>query len=255
MNRGRVFGLILPIILIIAVMSTGCGGGSSGEKSAEGVPPAAGEQLEQPASADGQLEQPGDDSGTVDGGRGETAPADDVAGGEKASGTATPDAEKKAGAGAGKAQGEGVSAAKPAPAGMDKDTATLWITKDFGAQVLLAKEHTVGKNDTVFDMLDANAEVETAYGGAFISGINGLKSNSGGLSGKRMDWFYYVNGIFVDVGALDYRPNPGDVVWWDYHPWISGVSFPAVIGCYPEPFVHGYRGKTGATMILAPEQN
>ena len=67
-----------------------------------------------------------------------------------------------------------------------------------------------------------------------------------GLAGDRAaqrDWFYYVNGIEADVGAQDYGLSSGDRIQWDYHSWRATMRVPAIVGAYPEPFVHGYRGK------------
>ena len=49
--------------------------------------------------------------------------------------------------------------------------------------------------------------------------------------------------------------HPGDVLWWDYRRWSGGaMSVPVVVGAYPEPFLHGFPGKTsvvGADRALA----
>lgn len=143
--------------------------------------------------------------------------------------------------------------ADPAPAA---HTVKLIITKDFGQQVLLAKEAAIGDHSTVIDILKAVADVTTQYDGSYIASIQGLKSHNGGLSGTNTDWFYYVNGICADIGAGDYTLKPGDVVWWDYHGW-KGTGFvnAAVIGCYPEPFKHGYLSKTAAVTLMSSNDN
>ena len=46
--------------------------------------------------------------------------------------------------------------------------------------------------------------------GKLIEEINGLKN-----SGDKY-WIYYVNDKEVQVGVLDYKINPGDVVSWKY---------------------------------------
>ncbi|MDS1029252.1 DUF4430 domain-containing protein [Bacillota bacterium LX-D] len=130
-------------------------------------------------------------------------------------------------------------------------TVSLWITKDFGKSSLLKKEIILEKNWTVFDVLQSSAQLETAQGGGFITGINGLTAESG----QKKAWMYYVNGIFANVGVLDYLPHLGDVIWWDYHKWESMSTFPAVIGSYPEPFLHGYKGKVKTTTILSLSEN
>lgn len=132
----------------------------------------------------------------------------------------------------------------------------LIISKDFGREVILNETVSFEKYWTVLDALDSTVEIDTDQGGGFISAINGLESYSKGGSANRMDWFYYVNGICADVGALDYDLNDGDIVWWDYHQWKSmDATNSTVVGLYPEPFVHGYRGEVSPTTIMSAEKN
>jgi hypothetical protein len=127
----------------------------------------------------------------------------------------------------------------------------LVITRDFGRETLVSKSVFPGEKQTVFDLLQENSQVTTAYGGGFIDSINGLKSSSGGLRGGISDWFYYVNGVFAHLGANDYQPLPGDVIWWDYHQWSNMNVYPAVIGCYPRPFAGGYMGSQKPVVIMS----
>lgn len=54
------------------------------------------------------------------------------------------------------------------------------------------------------------------------------------------DWFLYVNGIESAAhGAL----HDGDAIWWDRHDRGVAPHVPAVVGSYPEPFLHGSGGK------------
>ncbi|MBO8159873.1 DUF4430 domain-containing protein [Thermosyntropha sp.] len=128
--------------------------------------------------------------------------------------------------------------------------ARLIVTQDFGNKVLYDKEVEFDEENSVMEILKENLEVETAYGGGFVSAINGIKSAGDLNSGVRKDWFYYVNGICSDVGAGDMPAHNGDVIWWDYHAWVAGPVNSAVIGCYPEPFCNGYRGETKKAVIL-----
>lgn len=137
-----------------------------------------------------------------------------------------------------------------------KNMVTLQVTRDFGSQVILNKKVELQEGGTVLDILEANLEVETDLDGGFIKGINGLKMDKGGLSGKRTDWFYYVNGICADAGADGYSLREGETIWWDYHLWESmGSAISAVIGSYPEPFMHGYGEEVGGTTVMStPEK-
>jgi hypothetical protein len=121
--------------------------------------------------------------------------------------------------------------------------ATLWVTRDRGAQVLLST--TVPAGESAMRALRRAADVETGYGGRFVQGIEGL---SGDASSER-DWFYFVNGIEADRSAAEYRLRPGDVLWWDYRSWSADMRQPVVVGAFPEPFVHGYDGHIRTAVV------
>lgn len=112
-----------------------------------------------------------------------------------------------------------------------EDNAELWITKNFTESVILKKEIKIEKRN-VMQILDNYADIETAFAGGYVAAINAIKSSPEGR-----DWFYYINGIMADVGALEYFPKEGDVIWWDYHQWNYGVYPAALIGAYPQPFL------------------
>lgn len=247
--------MLLSIVLIL-LLATACAGNETGAKPADVTPAASGiESKTAQDTADGAgltdlkvKEKPADPGGNES---------------KDATATAGPQEEKygvqeeKANPSKGAAQKPGVSEpeAQPAPAAGDEKKVALWVTRDFGRKSILNKTVALQKNWSVFDVLETSTRVTTAHGGGFIESINGIKSGSGGFGGEKRDWFYYVNGIFADVGALDYYPRPGDVIWWDYHGWERMSMFPAVIGCYPEPFVHGFRCKAGHTTIVSAEGN
>jgi hypothetical protein len=90
-------------------------------------------------------------------------------------------------------------------------------------------------------LLMRNDTVTTRFGGGFVQSIAG---RSGGQSqGKPVDWFYYVNGIEAPKGAADTVVHAGDRIWWDLHDWSQTEDVPAVVGSFPEPFLHGVDGK------------
>ena len=121
-------------------------------------------------------------------------------------------------------------------------TVTLTVTRDFGSKTLLQySRSSVPKDDTIMRFLQRQAKVETRYGGRFVNAIDGVRSSTSG--GEREDWFYYVNGTEADAGAAERTLHSGDRVWWDYHEWSRVMRVPAVVGSYPEPFLHGSEGK------------
>ncbi|MGB2954130.1 MAG: DUF4430 domain-containing protein [Gaiellaceae bacterium] len=122
--------------------------------------------------------------------------------------------------------------------------ATLWVTRDRGAHVLLVR--TVAAGQSAIAALEQAAKVKTGYGGRFVQAIDGIE---GSLSSRR-DWFYFVNGYEADVGAADYTLHPGDVEWWDYRSWAKQMRVPVVVGAFPEPFLHGYGGKRRRTVVV-----
>jgi Domain of unknown function (DUF4430) len=125
--------------------------------------------------------------------------------------------------------------------GDEAGEAGLTVSRDFGAEVLLDESEEISESDSVLRLLDRSAEIETRYGGGFVQSIDGL---SGGRSeGRASDWFFYVNGIESPVGAAEYEPGDGDRVWWDHHDWSSAMRVPAVVGSWPEPFLHGFDGE------------
>jgi hypothetical protein len=90
-------------------------------------------------------------------------------------------------------------------------------------------------------LLMRNATVQTRYGGGFVESIDGL--SGGREAGRPVDWFYYVNGMQAAKGAAETDVRPGDRVWWDLHDWSQTEEVPAVVGSFPEPFVHGLEGR------------
>lgn len=131
-------------------------------------------------------------------------------------------------------------------AGETSGTASVWVTRDRGAKVLLVEKVPAGL--TAMQALRRVAEVKTRYGGRFVQAINGLE---GSISARR-DWFYFVNGYEGDRSAAEYRLHPGDVEWWDYRSWASGSGrhIPVVVGAFPEPFLHGYGGRRRPVVVV-----
>jgi hypothetical protein len=123
----------------------------------------------------------------------------------------------------------------------------LRVTRDFGSTTLAsASVEKVRSSDTVMRLLQRHAKVTTRYGGGFVQSIDGIAGNG---SGGRHDWFYFVNGMEAPTGAADRALDPGDVVQWDYRTWNATPHVPAIVGAFPEPFLHGQEGKRYPTRI------
>ena len=118
-------------------------------------------------------------------------------------------------------------------------------TQSFGQELMFDETLEVPPGTSAMEALARVADVETAYGGGFVKAINGVRS--GGAKG---DWFICVNGIRTNVGALDYTLRDGDIQRWDIHDWRFRMFIPAVVGDFPEPFLHGYGGKVYPTVIV-----
>jgi hypothetical protein len=89
--------------------------------------------------------------------------------------------------------------------------------------------------------LQRSVDVETRYGGGFVQSIEGVSAETAG--GRRVDWFYYVNGIEAAEGAASREIHAGDRIWWDHHDWGAAMRVPAVVGSFPEPFLSGADGE------------
>ena len=121
--------------------------------------------------------------------------------------------------------------------GGEEGTATLWVTRDRGAEVLLAAEVPAGQ--TLMRALASEIDIETRYGGRYLQSVEGV---AGSLEGQR-DWFWFLNGYEADRSAAEYRLRDGDVAWWDFRAWQREGEARVVVGAFPEPFVHGFAGE------------
>ncbi len=121
--------------------------------------------------------------------------------------------------------------------------ATVWVTRDRGAQVLHVGKVPAGL--TAMQALDRVTEVKTRYGGRYVRAVNGMAERD------RRSWFYYVNGYLADQGSAEYRLRDGDVEWWDYRSWRDPLDDAVVVGAFPEPFLHGYGGKRRKTVVVS----
>jgi hypothetical protein len=99
--------------------------------------------------------------------------------------------------------------------------------------------------DTVMNFTRNFFDLKTSDGGGFVDAIEGHADDSS----RKLDWFYYVNGIEAPEGAAATQLHPGDHVWWDLHDWRAAQDVPAVVGSYPEPFLDGSGGQSYPTVL------
>lgn len=127
-------------------------------------------------------------------------------------------------------------------AGAGVGEVSLRATRGFGAAPVIGPvREAASEADTAMRVLDRNAEIETGYGGRYVRSIGGVGEATRG--GRRYDWFFFVDGVEAPVGAADFPLRGGEAIWWDYRDWSGALYVPAVVGSWPEPFVHGYGGR------------
>jgi hypothetical protein len=144
----------------------------------------------------------------------------------------------------------------PEPAAEKEPGATtviITITQDFGRELMLGETLEVSPDTSAMAALMEVAEVETAYGGGFVNAINGVRSGYAGSQKAKKDWFFYINGIQSNVGALDYKLHDGDVQHWDFHSWGFRHFIPAIIDDFPSAFRYGFGGRVSPTLIVCPD--
>src|SRR6476646_9980338 len=67
-------------------------------------------------------------------------------------------------------------------------TATLSVTRDYGADTLYSKTDEVSESDTVMRVLERNADISTRYGGGFVQSIDGISGEES--ADRSLDWFF-----------------------------------------------------------------
>ena len=128
------------------------------------------------------------------------------------------------------------------PGDAPESPVSLTVTRDFGTRSVLQKAAAeVSGADTIMRVTQRNAKVTTRFGGDFVHAIAGI--SGGQAAGRPVDWFIYLNGILTDKGAGGLRVSGGDRIWWDHHEWGLTPDVPAVVGAFPEPFLHGEDAK------------
>jgi uncharacterized protein DUF4430 len=129
--------------------------------------------------------------------------------------------------------------------------AQLRVTRDFGHEELgSVRLDTLREDQTVMRMLRSEFDVDTRFGGRFVQAIDGVEG--AGPAGTS-DWFFFVNGIESGTGAAEYELSPGDRVQWDHRSWGAAMRVPAIVGAFPEPFLHGVEGERRPVRVECDE--
>ncbi len=121
---------------------------------------------------------------------------------------------------------------------------------DFGKQVLLDDVLEVKAGTSALEALIQVADITTAYGGGFVTSIQGIKSGYIQQPSSRNDWFLYINGLLSNTGGLSYSLYDGDIVFWNYMNWNFRQSVTALAGDIPHYLIYGYGGKVKPTIIV-----
>lgn len=104
-------------------------------------------------------------------------------------------------------------------AGTSSDGISLSVTRDFGAEAFIA-------------LTRQPVPAEGGLGPIFQRYPNTRGTQS-----------LFVNGILVDKPISTLTVHGGDRVWLDQHKPSVARQIPAVVGSFPEPFLHGSDGK------------
>lgn len=110
--------------------------------------------------------------------------------------------------------------------------ATLAVTRDFGATELREPAVLPADGDlSAMRQLQASANVETSFGGRYVTAIDGVKQDTA----KGYEWLFYVDGVESDTGATSVELSAGQQVQWDYHRWAGVKPGGAIVGAFPAP--------------------
>ena len=136
--------------------------------------------------------------------------------------------------------------------GAPQTSLRLLVTENFGTTPVQELDGPKSAaSDSVMQLLQRNLTVETRLGGSSVHSIDGRAG--GREDGRPYAWFSYVNGVALEAEASAVDVRPSDRIWWDRHDRGAAPRVPAVIGSFPEPFLHGYDGNRLPTRLECTE--
>ena len=110
------------------------------------------------------------------------------------------------------------------------------VTRDFGAEPVASAPPVGVRGATKLTDVVGQVAKGVVSGSAYRS-VDGIVG----------DWRLFVNGVEVDNPAAA-SVRPGDRIWLDLVP-AGTPPIPAVVGAFPEPFLHGTSGKRIPTRV------
>lgn len=91
-----------------------------------------------------------------------------------------------------------------------EETISITISENNQEEIIAEEEVPVEEGEILYEVMEENFDIEATEEG-FITSIEGVSQNE--EEGKY--WMYYVNGEMAEVGAQDYKLEPGDEVTFD----------------------------------------
>ena len=133
------------------------------------------------------------------------------------------------------------------------DHVRVVVTIEFGAEQLVDQTLLLEPEMTALDALRRVADVETAYGGAFVEAIEGVGADGEQGDAGRGDWFYFMNGFLAKESAGQYVLRAGEVEHWDYRGWAFRSMVSATLQSFPTALAMGYNGTISPTIVAYDE--
>jgi hypothetical protein len=119
---------------------------------------------------------------------------------------------------------------------------SLDVSVDFGATSAQSIRGIAASGSATVLALLRHFDMVVAHRGGV--GVQSIAGRARGVrDGRSYGWTYFVNGAQETTGAADTQLHAGDRVWWDFHDGRLKANVTAVVGSYPEPFVHGTGGE------------
>ncbi|MCW3007420.1 MAG: hypothetical protein JWP17_2046 [Solirubrobacterales bacterium] len=112
------------------------------------------------------------------------------------------------------------------------DDVTQLVTRDFGTTKIDQQGPAPTEaGDTVLGLLQSTTKV--VADGSTVTSIGGRAAKS------PQTWTLFVNGVALKDDPAKVKVKGGDRIWWDLRNATAAPKILAVVGSYPEPYLHG----------------